>query len=218
MKKKFSMSMFVSLALVFAVCGSAQAHFMWMDPIGEQLSTPGDRVDVNVWLHATQDDQLYLWALDLGFDQTELSDWEIAYGSTNLILNPMAPLTEDDSNKYEGKRAIYDVSAGFGLPDFKQRDELTAGEDHLLFTAFFNFNGGTWDGEDIWVEMRQGMGFGFDNAGWIDQDHMLVYTDNTGSELLGDNGPDYAPVPIPAAVWLLGSGLLGLIGIRRKVK
>jgi hypothetical protein len=24
------------------------------------------------------------------------------------------------------------------------------------------------------------------------------------------------PVPIPAAVWLLGSGLLGLIGIRRR--
>jgi hypothetical protein len=30
---------------------------------------------------------------------------------------------------------------------------------------------------------------------------------------------DYAaPVPIPAAVWLLGSGLLGLIGIRRRFK
>lgn len=28
---------------------------------------------------------------------------------------------------------------------------------------------------------------------------------------------DVAPVPIPAALWLLGSGLLGLIGIRRKM-
>ena len=27
-----------------------------------------------------------------------------------------------------------------------------------------------------------------------------------------------APVPVPAAVWLLGSGLLGLIGVRRKKK
>jgi hypothetical protein len=26
----------------------------------------------------------------------------------------------------------------------------------------------------------------------------------------------YSPVPVPAAVWLLGSGLLGLIGIRRR--
>ena len=27
-----------------------------------------------------------------------------------------------------------------------------------------------------------------------------------------------APVPIPGAVWLLGSGILGMIGIRRKIK
>lgn len=27
-----------------------------------------------------------------------------------------------------------------------------------------------------------------------------------------------APVPIPAAVWLLGSGLLGLVGLRRRMK
>lgn len=26
------------------------------------------------------------------------------------------------------------------------------------------------------------------------------------------------PVPIPAAIWLLGSGLIGLIGLRRKFK
>jgi uncharacterized membrane protein len=27
-----------------------------------------------------------------------------------------------------------------------------------------------------------------------------------------------APVPIPGAVWLLGSGLIGLVGIRRRFK
>ena len=26
----------------------------------------------------------------------------------------------------------------------------------------------------------------------------------------------YVPTPIPAAVWLLGTGLLGLVGIRRR--
>jgi len=26
------------------------------------------------------------------------------------------------------------------------------------------------------------------------------------------------PVPIPGAIWLLGSGLIGIIGIRRKFK
>jgi hypothetical protein len=29
---------------------------------------------------------------------------------------------------------------------------------------------------------------------------------------------DVSAVPVPGAVWLLGSGLLGLIGIRKKMK
>jgi hypothetical protein len=28
--------------------------------------------------------------------------------------------------------------------------------------------------------------------------------------------PNAAPVPVPAAAWLLGSGVLGLIGLRRR--
>jgi hypothetical protein len=38
----------------------------------------------------------------------------------------------------------------------------------------------------------------------------------TSSEYLGIAVIDSSPVPVPAAVWLLGSGLLGLIGIRRR--
>ena len=34
--------------------------------------------------------------------------------------------------------------------------------------------------------------------------------------LVPDDKDNVAPVPIPAAVWLLGSGLLGLVGIRRR--
>jgi hypothetical protein len=48
---------------------------------------------------------------------------------------------------------------------------------------------------DAWVTWGSG-GLDFDALGVINQE----------------------PVPIPAAVWLLGSGLLGLVGIRRKVK
>lgn len=30
------------------------------------------------------------------------------------------------------------------------------------------------------------------------------------------NGVDVTPTPIPAAIWLLGSGLMGLVGVRRR--
>lgn len=33
-----------------------------------------------------------------------------------------------------------------------------------------------------------------------------------------DNFEYNAPVPIPSAVWLLGSGMIGIVGIRRKIK
>ena len=44
--------------------------------------------------------------------------------------------------------------------------------------------------------------------------------------VFGTGGTDYAPylsvtvssIPIPGAVWLLGSGLIGIVGIRRKYK
>lgn len=49
--------------------------------------------------------------------------------------------------------------------------------------------------------------------------HLLEF--NTTTSLLAyiDNPfPVYSPVPVPAAVWLFGSGLIGLIGIARRKK
>jgi hypothetical protein len=50
----------------------------------------------------------------------------------------------------------------------------------------------------------------------------LTFRDSSGNELTDytlttGSGHDYDAVPIPAAFWLLGSGLIGLIGIRRKL-
>ena len=48
--------------------------------------------------------------------------------------------------------------------------------------------------------------------------YFKVYTDNTTDQV--NFGVFYYPtaVPIPSAVWLLGSGLIGLIGFRRKCR
>ena len=43
---------------------------------------------------------------------------------------------------------------------------------------------------------------------WLEDTTETVYLDNVRVD----------PVPIPAAAWVLGTGLLGLIGIRRKMK
>lgn len=41
--------------------------------------------------------------------------------------------------------------------------------------------------------------------------------DNSGNDIYSAVG-QLDPVPVPAAVWLLGSGLVGMIGLRRKMK
>jgi hypothetical protein len=49
-----------------------------------------------------------------------------------------------------------------------------------------------------------------------------VFQDNAGALTVGPTSlhtqSDYTATPIPAAAWLLGSGLMGLVGIRRKQK
>ncbi|MBW2102159.1 MAG: hypothetical protein JRH05_05695 [Deltaproteobacteria bacterium] len=63
-------------------------------------------------------------------------------------------------------------------------------------------------------------GAGFDLAesgfGWIQYIKVEGLEGFSGGEV--DAFSDVAPVPIPGAVWLLGSGLLGLFGIKRRNK
>ena len=55
--------------------------------------------------------------------------------------------------------------------------------------------------------------YGFNGAGWI------MATDVTGARVDIHGEITRAPVvPIPAAVWLFGTGLLGLIGVARRKK
>ena len=206
------------LMLCLFFSSSAFAHYLWMDPINQQgPSAPGTSISIDVYLHAEINDAMNLWSIELGFDDTnvdsaELTYDEIIYGTT--IIGPGFGETYHvgSSLKYSGESIIWDI----GRDGVTAYESLFAGQDFLLFTAKLTFDGGTWDAkEDVWLEFEQGIdGFAFTEEGFC---HTLdIYTDNTKTTLLGDNGPDFAAVPIPAAIWLLGSGLLGLIGIRRK--
>jgi hypothetical protein len=45
---------------------------------------------------------------------------------------------------------------------------------------------------------------------------VLITEGSSPVTILGSGGSGGSSVPIPGAVWLLGSGLLGLIGLKRK--
>lgn len=120
-----------------------------------------------------------------------------------------AYLTQDVSNIYNlvGKHAnAYGVSWGtpFDLDDLLDSELVLSGLvdlDEINYVRIVDIPGdGTWtdaDGNpiyDAWVTWGSG-GLDFEAIGVI----------NAAS-----------PVPVPAAVWLLGSGVLGLVGIRRR--
>ena len=227
---KFFLGLTLSLGLLISnqassatLPGTEADHFLWMEPIGQQETiNSGDTVSINVYLHAEEDDVLHGWSVSMGFDDTAVDGGEltwdsIVFGPSNLVNEPMPYAYEvGNSMKHPGESWINNIARWDVLGLVPPAETLTAGQDFLLFTGNFTFNSGIWDGlEDVWVE-DDGPIDGWDfNSG---QFHWLeVYTDNTKTTLLGDGGPDYAPVPIPAAVWLLGSGLLGLVGIRRRI-
>lgn len=56
-----------------------------------------------------------------------------------------------------------------------------------------------------------GEGLGFDEGTLDNQNRWLVY-DSTEYRMSTSN-----PVPVPGAVWLLGSGVIGLLGLKRKL-
>jgi hypothetical protein len=117
-------------------------------------------------------------------------------------------LTQDVSNIYNlvGKHAnAYSASWGtpFDLDDLLDNELVLAGLvdlDEINYVRIVDIAGnGTWtdaDGNpiyDAWVTWGSG-GLDFEALGVINA----------------------SPVPIPGAVWLLGTGLIGLVGIRRR--
>jgi hypothetical protein len=72
---------------------------------------------------------------------------------------------------------------------------------------------GVEDGVEDYLQFRKNSAKGFwnDEANWEGNTNKRTYYYVVEYE----NGP---PVPIPGAVWLLGSGLIGLVGIRRRFK
>ena len=79
-------------------------------------------------------------------------------------------------------------------------------DEHLI-----NLNTGDWEFFDVTIELTAGLNLSaFDVYGYGSGDGTpdVTFFDDATIEV----------VPIPAAVWLLGSGLIGMFGLRRKFK
>jgi hypothetical protein len=151
---------------------------------------------------------------------------------------PTGPLTLQVGNPGQNLSVGQDLGDNglypYGPKGFPNADGYGEGAFALLFPApvsefgfesFFSSGGEIFvqffknNGEFIDVVVVAGGGtFGFEREGLIkDIAGVTIHTLDPGG-LAYDNIVYGEPIPIPGAVWLLGSGLLGFVGFRRRLK
>jgi len=96
-----------------------------------------------------------------------------------------------------GATAVFTPTSDYFLyltsPDGKFRTDMGSADDLYQHFAIFKETDGVY---------------------WIGMEDLKVNSDYDYNDMV----VKVAPVPIPGAIWLLGSGLIGLVGIRRRFK
>jgi hypothetical protein len=157
------------------------------------------------------------------------------------LLNPLTDITVTSLGAFDANLDGFTSSGGIPVGIFRESDSaliastsvtsgdplignyrfgsiapltLLANTDYRVVAVnlddFYNANSGTPDNVDPRIT-------------WNSYAYCLTTTLTSCDNLVGTERTwmanfDIAPVPIPAAVWLFGSGLLGLVGIARRKK
>lgn len=140
-------------------------------------------------------------------------------GDVNFLFAPLpAGITlhmfdDDDNNNFAAPASnlLVPIPSVVGISGPQTGDYLASnGNGNLTLTAAPDFVLAVWDtnmGGGTWVGDANPVFYGNGNSAQL--------TFNTSGGVLV---VDVQAIPIPAAVWLFGSGLLGLVGIARRKK
>ena len=201
MKKLLSIFI-LSIFLAFGA-SAAMAATISLNPTGELYALPGEEITFTI--NFESDEPVAFgdsYAICLGYDVDELSVISWTNDLPNEDFLEFGPPYE----KVEGEIWNFNGSLNF----FADRPMI---ENVQLGTVTFELlAGASIDGSpDLWfLDLPGRTTIGYINPG----DSVPTY--HEVADITGHVGADVAAVPIPAAVWLLGSGLLGLVGIRRR--
>lgn len=147
---------------------------------------------------------------------------------TGLTWTGWEVIGNSDVNKYPGNTLTFPSLANAAYPGNGSNSRTSNGQAFNFMGAYFaSFVGGGGAGNSLYIEgflngISQGsttvpltgaMVYNSINFGNVDE---LSFTD--GYFLMDDFKYDTNPVPIPATAYLFGSGLLALIGIRKKIQ
>ncbi|MEA3332968.1 MAG: VPLPA-CTERM sorting domain-containing protein [Pseudomonadota bacterium] len=156
-----------------------------------------------VWTPSDGDINLTSMGFDFGGGYIALVDdsVDVTTGTGFNFLTVLDAGNPSGSVIFSTSGASHLATLGTGNPPVPATplSQIDLGASYAYQLAFFN--GTSW--EEVNVVTDIGGAF-----------YTITFGDVTGSVLQGDGSPT---VPIPAAAWLLCSGLFGLIGIRRRM-
>lgn len=181
-----------SLALI---CGSMCAVLLVFGPAGSVNAAPVVLLD-GLTATGIQNLQIGSTLYNVSFVETTPEDLYGTFPNTNFPFD----LRESGSANYAVRDALNGSIATSVGPD-------SSSSDINYMFAFFAEEpprGGVTYLERL----------GFYDFGTADWDTSLTTSGDTNMGIYAD----FQVVPIPAAVWLLGGGLIGLLGIRRRFK
>lgn len=192
-------------AVTCLIVTPARAHYVYLQPQGSIYTTTGETLTVHAYLYAEIEDIIYGWSFIQAFDTTELERTSVNLVSTPSTVGALGSSQYQLAGSDFTALARYDWSfAGIALD---------AGESYELFSVTYSFKTGALDGSgDVWLDWSKGS---VDVYFW-DLDSVPANVDYL-PPIVG-TGPDYGSnaVPIPGAVWLFGSGLVALVGLKRR--
>ena len=207
-----------SLAILLSL-GTNPAHAWYM----ELTNVVGD-IEVGSYyaqqinFHSdTGTDNLNDFGISVDYDETKVELYGIAHVDYDNG-NPMFPETVWDGGIFphsDTGDVVYNITGSetFGYLD----DFFPPAGDNLMATIYWtplvtetNVIVSLWTDGPVTDLTTVGNNKYYPSAELDKDNYRFEYRDLTA------NTDNFAPVPIPGAVWLLGSGLLGLIGIKRK--
>lgn len=198
MKKTLIFMVTLAMALMFGV-STASAWFVSIEPVASVDVTGIDTFYADLFFNPDPGgNTVHGYQLSIDYDETELTWISATAGAQHTPISPLIALF---GNPYERDGEIINWSASH----FTLAAEVAV-KTPIAHIAFETHADNFFDGElDVWL----GSGPGGDSIKVDDVNY------NFGHFTVVQ-GPDVAAVPIPGAVFLLGSGLLGLIGVRKR--